>query len=244
MMADMSTSLNVVNIAVSFLALTRRRAMVRRIRLIFRRSSSRLKAAGATFSTTGAAGAGEAGAAGGAETAFCASSFVMRPSLPVPLTAEAGMPFSFSIFAAAGEGCPVAWDAAAGIAGTSGATAGAAAGAGATALGTSDACTLVSIRATRAPISRSSPSLATYMSLPAASAGNSRVALSDSNSQIGSSSFTIAPSSFNQRERVTSLMDSPTDGTRISTRLIAMVYWFVKVAQNSAKSQNYAIDVW
>ena len=48
----------------------------------------------------------------------------------------------------------------------------------------------VSILATNAPIGKSSPSLATKMSFPLASAGNSNVALSDSNSQIGSSTLT------------------------------------------------------
>src|SRR5690606_39828902 len=49
--------------------------------------------------------------------------------------------------------------------------------------GVSAAAALVSMRATSAPISRSSPSAATHSSLPEASAGNSRVALSDSRSE-------------------------------------------------------------
>ena len=101
------------------------------------------------------------------------------------------------------------------------------AGAGAFAAGASLAFGLeavdfaaVSILATTAPISKSSPSAATYINFPSASAGNSKVALSDSNSQIGSSNLTKSPSSFNQDDSVTSVIDSPITGTFNSTILM------------------------
>src|SRR5690606_27287326 len=65
----------------------------------------------------GGAGAGAASGVGSSERAgvsrgraFTASSLVIRPSLPVPFTSPASTPFSARILAAAGEGCPAAYD--------------------------------------------------------------------------------------------------------------------------------------
>jgi len=89
--------------------------MVRRMRESFSRRSLRLKATvgaaglGAGGGVAGATGAvGATGAADLFSAAFCASSLVMRPSLPLPLTSEEGTPASVRILEAAGEGCPVA----------------------------------------------------------------------------------------------------------------------------------------
>ena len=104
-----STSLKVVSMAVSFFAFVKRAAMVRRMRLIFFRDSSRLKSA------LGVAGAGAlasffsaAGALGAAACAFSASALVMRPSRPVPCTSAGLIFFSAKILLAAGLGCPLA----------------------------------------------------------------------------------------------------------------------------------------
>jgi len=106
------------------------------------------------------AGAAAAGAGVGTlAVALAASSFVILPSFPVPFTEAASMPFSARILAAAGEGWPVAYElvAAAGAADLAGVAAGGAAGVEPPA----GAATLVSIFATKAPISRSSSSAAT-----------------------------------------------------------------------------------
>ena len=52
--------------------------------------------------------------------------------------------------------------------------------------------------------------------IPADSAGNSKVALSDSNSHSTSSKETLSPVFLFQTETVTSVIDSPTAGTLIS----------------------------
>jgi hypothetical protein len=57
---------------------------------------------------------------------------------------------------------------------------------------------------------------------PAASAGNSKVALSDSSSHNTSSIDTVSPSFLFQDETVTSVIDSPTAGTLISTTLVSV----------------------
>ncbi len=98
----MSTSLNVVSIAVSFFTATKRRAIVLRRLVIFTRSSARPAADAFAAGAAVEAAAGFAAAAGAAE-AFTASSFVIRPSLPEPATADASTPFSFNILPAAGE---------------------------------------------------------------------------------------------------------------------------------------------
>ena len=104
----MLTSLKVVNIAVSFFTVTRRFAIVLRKELIFSRRSTRSPV------LTGAVGAtaGEetilASVLAGAFCAFSASSFVIRPSFPVPFIEEGSIPFSLKIFAAAGEAVPAA----------------------------------------------------------------------------------------------------------------------------------------
>ena len=66
------------------------------------------------------------------------------------------------------------------------------------------------------PIGTTVPDSATISNTPAASAGNSKVALSDSNSQRTSSKETLSPVFLFQTETVTSVIDSPTAGTLIS----------------------------
>ena len=79
--------------AVSFLAVTKRSATFRRNIESLDRDTPRPS----TFTCCPIAG-----------TALTASSFVMRPSLPVPVIAVASMPFSDNIFLAAGLADPVA----------------------------------------------------------------------------------------------------------------------------------------
>ena len=66
------------------------------------------------------------------------------------------------------------------------------------------------------PTCTSSPSLAKNWTVPAASAFSSKFALSDSNSQSKSSIATTLPLGTTNRDRVTSVIDSPTLGTLIS----------------------------
>ena len=84
----MFTSLKVVNIAVSFLAATKRSATLRRNIDNLIRSVPRLPPVGVPIEGT----------------AFTASSLVIRPSLPVPTMSEGWMFFSSNILRAAGEG--------------------------------------------------------------------------------------------------------------------------------------------
>ena len=88
----MSTSLKVVNIAVSFFTATKRFATVLRSDVIFSARSLRdLVSLVVIF-----------------KSAARASDLVIRPATPVPLTSLGSTPFSASIFAAAGLGVPVA----------------------------------------------------------------------------------------------------------------------------------------
>src|SRR6185503_998157 len=109
-----STSLKVVSMAVSFLTATRRLATVFRNDDIFsRRSVLEPAAAGAVL---GASTLGVGGAAFGLSLTPCgfsevfsainASSLVILPPTPVPVTACGATPFSAKILAAAGEGVP------------------------------------------------------------------------------------------------------------------------------------------
>ena len=88
----MFTSLNVVNMAVSFLAATNLSATLRRNIDNLVRSAPRLPPVGVPM----------------AGVAFTASSLVILPSLPVPTMSEGWMFFSSNIFLAAGEGAPEA----------------------------------------------------------------------------------------------------------------------------------------
>ena len=63
------------------------------------------------------------------------------------------------------------------------------------------------------------PSLTAIDSTPAAGATTSVVALSVSSSQTGSLARTASPSAFSQRETMPSVIDSPTDGTLMSTAI-------------------------
>src|SRR5512134_2470654 len=80
---------------------------------------------------------------------------------------------------------------------------------------TADA-SVISILQIKPPMGNVSFSLATICKIPVASAGSSKVALSDSTSAITSSSLTKSPSFLSQVEIVTSVIDSPTAGTFIS----------------------------
>src|SRR5690606_41575642 len=90
---DISTSLKVVNIAVVFLASTKRSATLRRNIDILLFVDPLLPPVGVPMEGT----------------AFTASSLVTLPSFPVPEIAEASMPFSARIFLAAGLAVPVAY---------------------------------------------------------------------------------------------------------------------------------------
>src|SRR6187401_1401313 len=228
MMLLISTSLKVVSIAVLFFAETNLRAIVRRIRVIFSRCSLRLNKAFTGLGGTGVTGfSGAEGSVLSFDlliTADIASDFVILPSFPVPSTATGSTSPSRKILAAAGDGIDLTGSSffvfsfvGAGASGTGVFTSIGFSVVGGCPL---EDLTLVSILATKAPIARSSPSLATCINLPSASAGNSNVALSDSNSQIGSSLFTKLPSGLSHWDKVTSLMDSPITGTFISTTLM------------------------
>ena len=138
-----------------------------------------------------------------------ASSFVIRPPTPLPATLVVETPFSSKILPAAGEGWPEAYPepvAAVTATGADAACAGAAAG----------DPSVISILQIKPPMGSVSFSFATILKIPLASAGNSKVALSDSTSAMTSSSLTKSPSFFIHVESVTSVMDSPTAGTFIS----------------------------
>src|SRR5690606_3222551 len=97
------TSLKVVSIAVSFLTLTKRFAMVLRSDDILTRLSSL-----APLTAGADAGAFGAGCLAADACAFSASSLVIRPSLPVPFMLAGSIPFSRRILAAAGDAVPAA----------------------------------------------------------------------------------------------------------------------------------------
>src|SRR5579863_10061133 len=85
---------------------------------------------------------------------------------------------------------------------------------GSSAFGAVDVATPApSIVQTTAPMGSTSPSLAMVFKTPAFSAVSSKVALSDSSSAMASSMATVSPSFLIQRDRVTSVIDSPTGGT-------------------------------
>ena len=89
---DISTSLNVVNMAVVFFTSTKRSATLRRNIDILLLEVPLLPPVGVPIDGT----------------AFTASSLVILPSFPVPETAPASIPFSAKIFLAAGLALPVA----------------------------------------------------------------------------------------------------------------------------------------
>ena len=182
MIGFMSTSLKVVNMAVSFLTPTRRSATLRRSMLIFSRLTSRLPVQPAP----GRSGWGMPFAM--AARTSCLST---RPPGPLPATWPACNPFSSISLRAAGEGCPAAWPGAAGAgagaaaeAGAGSGFAGAGAGAAAGGAASAGASASVSIRQTTAPTATASPSSALSVMVPAISAGSSRVALSLSTSAM------------------------------------------------------------
>ena len=194
MMGPMSTSLNVVSIAVVFLASTKRRLMVLRRLLIFSGRSTRL------FT-------GFSGLRPGLLIAASTSCLYILPLLPVGLISLVGTFLSAIIAAATGVALTSANSATGTLAaGTS--FFGAMASGAASGLGAS-----VSMLPTVSPMASVSPSLATCFTAPACSALISKVAFSLSNSAITSSLSAHSPSFFSHLTRVTSLILSPTVGT-------------------------------
>ena len=76
------------------------------------------------------------------------------------------------------------------------------------------------ILANKPPIGTTEPGWAITSKTPADSAGNSKVALSDSSSQRTSSNDTTSPVFLFQTETVTSEIDSPTAGTLTSKTVV------------------------
>src|SRR6218665_85929 len=189
MMGFISASLNVVSIAVSFFTATSRFAIVFRNEDNFSRLSSRVPVASMTGGAEATAGGGAFGSGTGT---FRASSVVILPPIPLPWTWSAETPFSLKILAAAGEGCPCAY------------------------ARFFSCAALISILQINPPTGRVVFSCAAMRKIPAALAGSSNVALSDSTSANTSSNNTNTPSFFSHFETVTSFMDSPTAGTYIS----------------------------
>ena len=166
-----------MSIAVSFLALTKRSATFRRNILILARVSLRTPPVGVPIDGL---------------DALSASFLVIRPSLPVPTTVDAGISRSANILRAAGATrtggvgcagevtCTGEGAEAAGAAGTSCFT-------GCDVEGAADEAAVgafasVSIKHTTCPTFTASPSSACNVIIPLASAGSSRVALSESTS--------------------------------------------------------------
>ena len=169
-MGCMFTSLKVVSIAVSLFTATKRSATFLRSIDIFLRVVPLVPSSG-IVPIDG--------------TAFTASSLVILPAFPVPVIEDASMSFSAKIFLAAGDAVPVAY-----VVATSFFT-GVAFGASLTEVevGVADDpsgfSAAVSIKQTTAPTSTASPSSACKVIVPLSSAGNSKVALSESTSAIG-----------------------------------------------------------
>src|SRR5690606_300239 len=165
---DISTSLKVVNMAVVFLASTKRSATLRRSIDILVLLEPLLPPVGVPIDGT----------------AFTASSLVIRPSFPVPGTVLAFMPFSAKIFLAAGLAEPVAYVLASATAGFGASAFGASSFFSALGALPSGFAALVSIKQTTAPTATASPSSAFSVIIPLASAGSSSVALSLSTSAM------------------------------------------------------------
>src|SRR6056297_1086842 len=178
--------------------------MVWRRRVILTRSSR-----SASWAATGARGAWADGAGAdgaGAVAAFSTSSFMMRPSRPVPCTCAASSPFSAISFSAEGAlAMSLAPEAAAGWVGASAAGAGAAAPA------------LPPMMASLPPAPTVEPSSARILlSVPEAGAGTSTDTLSVSSSHSISSWVTVSPGFLNHVATVASVTLSPSVGTMTS----------------------------
>src|SRR5690606_9025916 len=212
MMGAMLTSLKVVSIAAVCCASTRRLAMLARRRVIGTRFSAR--SPWATFSSGMAAGLVAAGAPDLLlATWFCTSSFVTRPSLPVPLTALGSMLFSSASLRAAGLriASPEAASEAASAFGAS-ALASALLSAG---FASPAAPSLK--RPMTSPLSQVSPSPFKISSItPSAGATTSSTTLSVSISTISSSREQASPGCLCQVATVPSATDSGKTGALIS----------------------------
>ena len=181
----------------------KRLAMVWRRRVIFTRSSR--------GSSDWARGAGAAAEGAGAEpdSAFSTSSFMTRPSLPVPATSDR-LFSAISFFAEGASSTSLA----------AGAGAGSALGASAFGAG---ATSPAAIWASKASTPTVSPSAATISDrVPATGLGTSTVTLSVSSSHSISSTATLSPGCLNHVATVASVTDSPRVGTRTSV-LISLI---------------------
>ncbi len=203
--------------AAVFCASFRRRAMVWRRRVILTRSSRAASSAGTGWRGSAGCGAGVGAAACEApETARATSSFMMRPSRPVPCTASGERPASAIAFLAEGASS------------TSFFGAGSCAGAASVFFGVSafgaaaTPCPSDEISASFEPAATVVPSVTRISaSTPAAGAGTSTETLSVSSSQSISSCATVSPGFLNQVDTVASDTDSPRAGTITSIILLS-----------------------
>ena len=236
MTGAMFTSLNVVSIAVSDFAKTKRSAILRRSGDIFLRVT---RPSGAFAKASMALAAGALAALGVTDTegAACVgvspdntpsmSPLVTRPALPVPLTVAGLRPVSAAIRRTAGEISAAAPDleSATGAgalfgatAAGAGVTAAALAGAGAAAAGALPAAP-ASIVATTCPTVTSVPAATIMRIAPSTSALASEVILSVSNENRAWPFLTAWPSWTSQLASKPPVMDSPIGGILTSTAM-------------------------
>ena len=198
--------------AAVFCASFRRRAMVWRRRVMRTRSSRAASSTGTGARGRAAAGAGAATAGAGVSRlarAVITSSFMIRPSLPVPVTAVADSPVSAISFFAEG----------ASSVSRAGAGAGASAFAG---VGVGAAAVAPPITANWPPACTVAPEIARISVItPAAGAGTSTETLSVSSSQSISSCATLSPTFLNQVATVASATLSPRVGTITLTAAVS-----------------------
>lgn len=151
----------------------------------------------------------------GTATARKASSLVIRPAGPVPATRATSTPASARTRRAAGMTVAGASGGGLAEAGAAGSWAGAA-GLGA---GPGEAAPDSKIPMTSPTLAVSPRFFRTREMMPSAGAGSSTVAFSDSMRTTGSSFRTGCPSGFSHSPSWTSVMDSPTGGTRNSSAI-------------------------
>ncbi len=239
MTRDRSASLKVVRIAAVCCASTSRWAIFWRMPLIrWRVSRGRAREGGATTADAGlgvgcgGVGVGAAGArSGAAGVARWArtSPLVIRPLRPVPSILVGSRCSSATKRRTAGERSVPAppFDCAAVGWGSAGApraptAAGASCRAASTLAGTTGGAEANgwpsgSIVPTVVPIDTVVPSPMATFRTPDVGAGITLLALSVSSSNSGSPALTAAPSGLSQRDRIPSVIDSPTPGTVIAT---------------------------
>src|SRR5579859_3512155 len=220
MIADMSTSLNVVSMAAVRCASSSRWAMV------WRRRDMRMCVSRRAPSVDGCSGVNGLLAAAGAAGLAAAprwrstSSRVTRPPVPVPSTFARSRPCSSAMRRATGDACGRSASSTAGAGVTlSVAEAGAAAGAAAPSADPwPRAADPASIVASTSPGWTVSPSLTAILpSTPASSVATSTLTFSVSSWTSASPASTASPSCLSQAPTVASTIDSPRTGTRTST---------------------------